>query len=235
MLIITKGYLLKKENYGDFDELITLINEYGNKFVCISPGSRKIISKNAYHLNVGNYLEFEFFYSEKKLSKLKKVKTLSYVEENAKLNFALHFINDAFSGLELGGLKWFAYYQKVIYYILKDINDYLIILNICVFIYKNSGLIISFEECCICHTKYHIKTIDFNQKQVVCKACFNLEKHRLYQVKTLDLLYLMQTKDVLVDTLKIKIDVDELKHLIKSLVIFLYENLGIYIETFKWL
>lgn len=73
-LVVTKGYLIAKYKYNLFDEILIFLNEHGNKFVCYALGTRKINSKNSFALVFGNFLEFEFFYSNnpKKISKLKK-------------------------------------------------------------------------------------------------------------------------------------------------------------------
>ncbi len=103
MEIITKGYLINKRDYQDFDEIITFINEYGIKFSAFSAGSRRINSKNARNLNIGNYLEFEFFHASasNKLSRLKKVTTVTYLPETLKLSYSLHILNDYYDKIEV--------------------------------------------------------------------------------------------------------------------------------------
>ncbi len=70
--VITKGYLIHRADYDVFDEVITIINEHNLKFTCFAQGTKKINSKNARHLDYGNYLELDFFYSPNNLSKFKK-------------------------------------------------------------------------------------------------------------------------------------------------------------------
>ncbi|MCQ2747766.1 MAG: hypothetical protein MJ223_00535 [Mycoplasmoidaceae bacterium] len=80
--IITKGYLIDRQDFQTFDEIITFINEYGNKFTCITQGTKKIESHNARHMSLGNFCEFQFFLArnEDKVSKLMKINALDKVE-----------------------------------------------------------------------------------------------------------------------------------------------------------
>jgi len=73
-----QGYLIKKIDYQVFDEIITFIGTDGNKYTCLSLGSKRITSKNARNLFLGNYCEFEVFLArhKDKISKLKKVHIL---------------------------------------------------------------------------------------------------------------------------------------------------------------
>lgn len=80
--IITKGYLISKIDYQIFDEVITFINEYGNKFTCLAQGTKKINSHNARNMQLGNYCEFQFFLArnENKMSKLMKVNAIDKIQ-----------------------------------------------------------------------------------------------------------------------------------------------------------
>jgi DNA repair protein RecO (recombination protein O) len=71
---ILRGYLIDKRDFAVFDEMITFITPHGKKYACLSKGSRKIESKNARNLFIGNLIEFEIFQarSEEKVSRLKK-------------------------------------------------------------------------------------------------------------------------------------------------------------------
>jgi DNA repair protein RecO (recombination protein O) len=79
---IYRGYIIHKQPYQVFDEIVTFLIANGRKITCLSMGSRKIISKNARHLFLGSYVEFEFFQSrhEDKLSRLKKVTTIKSID-----------------------------------------------------------------------------------------------------------------------------------------------------------
>lgn len=233
MIIITNGYLVHKEDYQEFDEIIIFINEHGLKFKCVSIGSRKILSKNNFHLNYGNYLEFEIFYSETKLSKLKKVHTLSYMPEDIKLNLSLFLINEIYSQIEIDNKKWFNIYQKIIFYILRDYNEYLIMLWLCVQVYQLSGLKIDFTSCYKCGGNLHIKSLDFHHYRAVCSHCFDAKINFKYDIHLIKLLEKMQANEISMESIKIN-DIKKLTPLLKGLIIFVAQNLGIYIDTAKW-
>ena len=38
---ITKGFLIARLDHGTFDEIITFIDDYGNKFVCLAKKEQK--------------------------------------------------------------------------------------------------------------------------------------------------------------------------------------------------
>ncbi len=79
---ITKGFLIARLDHGIFDEIITFIDDYGNKFVCLAKGTKKIYSKNARNLQIGNYCEFIFFLAREinKISKLVKVNVIKQIQ-----------------------------------------------------------------------------------------------------------------------------------------------------------
>ena len=232
MLVITKGYLLNKIDYGDFDEIISFINEYGIKFTCFSSGSRKIMSKNARHLNFGCLCEFEFFNSTNKISRLKKVSTITYFEQEYQFNYALHILNDYFNQIDFEDKKYFELYQKVIYYILNDVNEYLIILYICVSLYKLSGIKLVYDKCQKCASTYNLKTIDFKSYGSICKLCMN-QSVKNYPINLIKLMFSLEN-DNLFDLVVIKdFDLIKLRELIHDLMIFIFETLGLYSNYFK--
>ena len=42
---IIKGFLIARLDHSTFDEIITFIDDYGNKFVCLAKGTKKYIVK----------------------------------------------------------------------------------------------------------------------------------------------------------------------------------------------
>jgi DNA repair protein RecO (recombination protein O) len=79
---ILHGYLIKKIPFQTFDEIVTFITQSGQRFSCISMGSRKITSKNARNLFLGGYIEFQIYQSRstERLSKLKKATTIKSID-----------------------------------------------------------------------------------------------------------------------------------------------------------
>ncbi len=136
MMITTKGYLISKQDYDLFDEIIVFLNEYGLKFTCFSSGSRKIKSKNGRSLFFGNFLEFSIFYSENKISRLKKVTTLSTLDDDNRNKISLWLINQIYTQLKIEHIKFFHFYQEILYLNLNNHNDYLIMLLICIKLIK---------------------------------------------------------------------------------------------------
>lgn len=90
---IEKGIIIKKYNYRDSDEIITILLKSGQLITLISMGSRKITSKNRNALQIGAYIEFEYFKARLvgKISKLKKAILIQQVDilkrDNAQLLF----------------------------------------------------------------------------------------------------------------------------------------------------
>ncbi len=233
MEVITKGYLIDKQDYQDFDEIITFINEYGIKFTAFSAGSRKINSKNGRNLNIGNLLEFQFFHASApdKLSRLKKVTTTTYLEEHLKLSYSLHILNDYYKKIEvMEQLEWFELYQHVIMNIINDANDYLLMLYICINIYKLCGYLFRFDKCCICETTYHLLAVDIYKQSTVCSGC---AKEIKYLESTINIWKQMQNEDITNLKLIKDYNVDNIRLLVKDLMQFMYDELGLYSDLFK--
>lgn len=170
--IITKGYLINKSDFQTFDEIITFINEFGNKFVCLSQGSRKIESKNGRNLLIGNYCEFQFFLArnEDKVSKLVKANAISRVEWPI-YRQSFQTLNILANQLVYPNVKNFKFYQQMLPYATdKQIPDekaeLIILRNYC----SLTGIDLHVDDCVICH-KHHIKTISFDHKGLVCGQC----------------------------------------------------------------
>lgn len=79
---IIKGYVVNRIDYQQNDEIITILDENGNRIPVISLGSRKITSKNGRNLFLGNYCEFEIFMARiaNKVSRLKKCNAIVQVD-----------------------------------------------------------------------------------------------------------------------------------------------------------
>ncbi len=121
-LTIKKGYLIKQQDYELFDEILTFICGDGKRYHIYAPGVRKITSKNSRSLFYGNYLEFEFFASrfDQKLSKLKKVTTLSNVSFAVSHHPSLDLISETLALVPDFNEEDFEFYQKILNYILLN-------------------------------------------------------------------------------------------------------------------
>jgi len=188
--VITKGYLIARRDFETFDEIITFINEYGNKFVCLAKGVKKIESHNARSLNLGNYCEFQFFLArgEDKVSKLMKVHAIRSVEW-PNYRQSLITLNTLAEQLIYPNVKNFKFYESMLPYTLdkniKDIKAELIVLaNYC----QLTGIALHINDCVICH-RHHIKTISFKHHGLLCGQCFENNSSENYPLGFSKLVY----------------------------------------------
>ncbi len=135
--VITKGYLIHRQDYDVFDEIITIINEHNLKFTCFCQGTKKITSKNARQLDYGHYLELDFFYSPQGLSKFKKATILNAMHSEIQKKLSLAILNEYFYKYEFH--DDYAFYQKCIVYMNMHVNDHLLILYILAYLYQING------------------------------------------------------------------------------------------------
>lgn len=226
--IITRGYLIHRENYGVFDEIITFINEHNLKFTCFCYGVKKINSKNARNLDYGDFIEFEFFYSKNKLSKLKKANIINTLNWENKKKLSLAIINEYFYYYEFK--HDYDFYQSCILYINMNINDYLLIIYILIYLIKTNGLKIAYETCYECGDINNELWIDLEKGISYCQQC-KKNNYKLNQIYHQILINFFKND---VDLLLIdKFNVSELKLIIKKLSKFLYNGTGIYISSIK--
>lgn len=174
---ITKGYLIAKNDFETFDEIITFINEFGNKFVCLAKGTKKIESKNGRNLQLGNFCEFQFFLARdtNKVSKLMKANVLKTIDW-PNYRQSLITLNSLANQLVYPDIKNYKFYDS-----LWDIAngkkvpdakaELIILAKYC----KLTGIDIHVNDCVICH-RHHIKTISFKHHGLICGQCAQSEK-----------------------------------------------------------
>lgn len=232
--IITKGYLVARQDYDLFDEILTFINEHGNKFVMFAYGTRRISSKNARNLFFGNYLEFQFFHarSENKMSKLKKVVSLDQIDYKYENTYSLIILSHLISGVIEFSYDYYLFYQMILSYILLDINDhYVACFLIIKFLFLN-GINFNLNCCGICYSKIQLRTLDLNQQHLVCNECFLSSSDLIeYNIKCLKL-WCKLAKASSINS-KDEFDAKTAKALLKILGHVLYEKLGIYLLCLK--
>lgn len=192
--IITKGYLINREDYDFFDEIITFINEFGNLFTCIALGVKKINSKNARNMFFGSLCEFEFFCARDtlKVGKLKKVKLLEPNNINLNLNPSILFLNECLYLSKLNGKKIYYFYKEIISLINKSIDNESIILYIILNFIKFSGIRLWLDSCSICKST---KVSNFSEENYgfVCKKC-DYNNELKIDVESLKFIYLVFKK-----------------------------------------
>ncbi len=227
--IITRGYLIDIKEYATFDHIITFINEYGNKFTCISLGSRKIASKNRNSIQLGNLNEFEFFLArdENKISKLKRSVLLEQsIWPNHNLPFYL--LNDVVNKLE-PNIKVFEFYKEFINILNNKqsvYDDDIIILLMLKEVTNLSGIAPVLSECVICKSK-KISSISFEQKGLMCSNCSK-------EIVTEEMVIAKATHYLFNNNLDqlTKLEFNK-KYLIAKLGKYISENAGIFIDVCK--
>lgn len=174
-LVVTKGYLLARYDYGVFDEILVFLNQFGNRFTCLALGTRKITSKNARALLFGNYLEIELFYSSngEKLSKLKKVVAINQIGLKYASNLALLTLGDVISKTPQTNKSWFMFYQDVLVKVLMDFDGYK--LSIYIYLYFIKYV---FKQVKIFKCKHYTEnskilwSFSFEKNGLVCTTCY---------------------------------------------------------------
>ncbi len=228
---ITKGYLIAKNDFQTFDEIITFINEYGNKFVCLAKGTKKIESHNARNMDLGNFCEFQFFLArgEDKVSKLMKINAIDKVEWP---NFrqSLIALNSLTNQLIYPNKKNYEFYKKMRAYALDDtINDakaeLIILRNYC----KLTGIDLHVTDCVVCHN-HHIKTFSFEKHGLLCGQCFEKYGGVEYDLRFCKLIYhLFKDEYEKMDEYK-----EQFPILIKHLKQYISDNNGTYFAKSKY-
>ena len=127
-------------------------------------------------------------------------------------------------------LSWFELYQRVINFIIDDVNDYLLMLYICINIYKLCGYSFDFNKCCVCNTTYHLVGIDLYKQGSLCSNCVKDVK---YLESTISIWKQIQNNEIKnIKTIK-DFNIDNLRILVKDLMQFMYDELGLFSELYK--
>ena len=175
--VITKGYLIDRHDFDVFDEILTFINEYGNKFTCFAAGTRRITSKNARSLIYGNYLEMEIFHSPNpnKLSRLKKVTTISSIDFKYSNNLGLLTISDLLSLTPKLNVKMYYLYQEILADVLMDKDEYMIACYAFLKYLKISKFKFEYKVCANCFNKHDLIAMSFERHGLICSNCMRFE------------------------------------------------------------
>lgn len=228
--IITKGYVIAKNDFQVFDEIITFINEFGNKFVCLAQGTKRITSHNARRLQLGNYCEFQFFLArnEDKVSKLLRA---SLIKEVKWPNFrqSLITLNDLVNQLIYPDVRNYQFYEKMLAYAIDESIDdakaeLIVLRNYC----KLTGIDLHVNDCVLCHN-HHIKTISFEHGGLLCGQCFAEANIHEFSLEFSKLVYHL-FKD---EYDKMDQYVDHYLPLIKHLKQYIIDNNGTYFAKKK--
>lgn len=228
-LTITKGYLINIQDYGSFDEIITFINEYGNRFSCLALGVKKITSKNARSLILGNYNEFEFFQSryENKISKLKKSTLINQVNWEMLSKNSFNTLNEICYKTNFFSKKVYQYYLENIEFISKNMNDQIALIKILIDYIKISGIKLQTNHCVICGSN-KIKTFSLTELGFICSNCFNNKNHYVYSLGLLKLIYFSFNSFEINEIIKYSDYFNQLIIILKNII---SEQEGLFLET----
>lgn len=172
-LTVKKGYLIHEQDYDLFDEILTLIGNDGQRYVLFAPGVRKITSKNSRSLFYGNYLEFEFFQSRfaSKVSKLKKVTTLSNVGFDINHHPSLDLISEILTKIKDFHEELYEFYQRVLNLILLKVDS--VVIDILIYLYFLSAhKILTYHGYQTCYHQHEPQIgFDLTTTSFVCQQC----------------------------------------------------------------
>ena len=178
---IIKGFLIARLDHSTFDEIITFIDDYGNKFVCLAKGTKKIYSKNARNLQIGNYCEFIFFLAREinKISKLVKVNVIKQIQWPI-FRTSFFLLNELANKLIYPSIKNSIFYKNLLPLTTNpSFNDQKAQLIILQKFCKLSGIELFVDKCVLCGSN-KIKTMNFNLKGLICQNCFTQNNKELY-------------------------------------------------------
>ncbi|WP_052663926.1 hypothetical protein [Mycoplasmoides alvi] len=210
--IISKGFVINLINYDVFDQIITILDEKGDKYSLISFGSRKIESKNGRHLVVGNFNENEYFPSrtKNKIGRLKKTSTILPIPWKIHDYLSFHLINEYLNLITFRDKKVFLFYKNIIN-ILKSFKykDITIIIYILIYIINTNNLMISKTNCSLCYSK-NVNFIQLKTYLWFCGNCIytHQEKNIFKNNEILDLLFKLINKSEINTKITIEIAID---------------------------
>lgn len=185
---IYEGYVINKVNYGDYDEIITFVTK-SKIIVCLSKGSRKILSKNGRNLFIGNLCEFEIFESRsnEKMSRLKKASTIkAFNWDNHPLDSYQTIILLSRSIKQPFG--FFNVLQKC-FNLIQDqtYNDQITTLIIIKMFIQLHGISLNVTHCVRCNNNV-IKTISFAEHGMLCRHCLT-PQDKVYSMEITKTIY----------------------------------------------
>lgn len=233
--IITRGYLVARQDYDIFDEILTFINEYGNRFIMFAPGTKRITSKNARALFFGNFLEIQFFYArnDTKLSKLKKVISLDQINYKYENTYSMLILSELMTKVVSFNVEFYQFYQLILEYIILEYNDYYISCFLLVKFLIMNGVNFNFQACVHCNSSKNIKTFSLADHGLICVNCESKIINKIdYEPKALQL----WQKLYFATQIKKGEDKDNeiiYKGLLKILNSVIYDQLGIYLTIIK--
>ncbi len=117
------GYLIHSKDFNLYDQILTYITEDGFIKTFYALGVKKINSKNARSIKIGNFVEIEFFNSSK-ISKIKKICNINEYDFKKCKNLALLIMNAIIYFQKYIDKNVYYMYKEFLVLILREYNEY---------------------------------------------------------------------------------------------------------------
>lgn len=117
------GYLIHSRDFNLYDQILTYITEDGFIKTFYALGVKKINSKNARSIKIGNFVEIEFFNSSK-ISKIKKICNINEYDFKKCKNLALLIMNAIIYFQKYIDKNVYYMYKEFLVLILREYNEY---------------------------------------------------------------------------------------------------------------
>lgn len=230
---IIKGYVVNRIDYQQNDEIITILDENGNRIPVISLGSRKITSKNGRNLFLGNYCEFEIFMARfaNKVSRLKKCNAIVQADWRIANIESFNLLCECVCKTNSNGEINFIFWKKMLDLILSNQYsikqlDLIIMQKFCLL----NGISLEVNKCVVCGSRI-LKTLNFNKHGMVCNVHFNPRSEKAYSLEENKLFYYLFNNEYK----KTSMYTASFNFAIKLLKEYIDNNLGIKFDTlFKY-
>lgn len=117
------GYLIHSKDFNLYDQILTYITEDGFIKTFYALGVKKINSKNARSIKIGNFVEIEFFNSSR-ISKIKKICNINEYDFKKCKNLALLIMNAIIYFQKYIDKNVYYMYKEFLVLILREYNEY---------------------------------------------------------------------------------------------------------------
>ena len=227
---ILNGYLINKIDYQVFDEVLTILGEDGNKYACLSLGSRKIMSKNSRNLFYGAKTEFQFFEArnEQKVSRFKKAVLLEEMNWDLQSDTKLFLLNEIVTYIAASNTLFSFYETKLKQIKSPSEDDQTFILKLLTEFCSYIGISLHVNSCVRCNSKI-LSTISFKHSGMLCEDCrrqLRVEPQELNVSKLFHLLFNKKFDEI-------NKYYDNFGYAIKCLKNFIFDTAGIKLFSLK--
>lgn len=227
---ILNGYLINKLDYQVFDEVLTFLAEDGNKYSCLSLGSRKIMSKNSRNLFYGAKTEFQFFQarSEEKISRFKKAVLVDEMNWPLQSDKKIFVLNEITSHIPSSNTLFKFYESKLSEIKSPKEDDDTFILKLISEFCSYIGIALHVNSCIRCNSKV-LSTISFKHSGMLCENCRRNLRVKSEDIRLSKLIYLLFNKKY--DEINKYYDL--FSYAIKCIKQFIFDTAGIKLFSLK--